>query len=51
MTFFSLVFFSGLALLSCVGTKLYINYARQEAILDIPNERSSHMLPTPGAEE
>ena len=47
MTFFSLVFFSGLALLSCVGTKLYINYARQEAILDIPNERSSHTLPTP----
>ncbi|MBL3538081.1 glycosyltransferase family 4 protein [Aminivibrio sp.] len=47
MTLLSLVFFSGLALLSCIGTKLYINYARQKAILDIPNERSSHTLPTP----
>ncbi len=43
----SLLFFSGLALASFTGTKLYINYARQKAILDIPNERSSHALPTP----
>lgn len=47
MTLLSLVFLSGLALFSCIGTKLYINYARQKAILDIPNERSSHTLPTP----
>ena len=47
MNLLSLVFFSGLALLSCAGTKLYINYARRKAILDIPNERSSHTLPTP----
>ena len=47
MSLLSLVLFSGLALLSCAGTKLYINYARQKAILDIPNERSSHTLPTP----
>ena len=47
MSLLSLVLFSGLALLSCIGTKLYINYARQKAILDIPNERSSHTLPTP----
>ena len=47
MSFFPLVLFSGLALLSCIGTKLYINYARKKAILDIPNERSSHTLPTP----
>ncbi len=47
MTLLSLVFFSGLALLSCIGTKLYIYYARKKAILDIPNERSSHTLPTP----
>ena len=36
-----------LAVLSCIGTKLYINYAQQRAILDIPNERSSHSIPTP----
>lgn len=47
MSLLSLVFFSGLTLLSCMGTKLYINYARQKAILDIPNERSSHTLSTP----
>lgn len=47
MTLLPVVFFSGLALFSCIGTKLYINYARQKAILDIPNERSSHTLPTP----
>lgn len=47
MNLLSLVFFSGLAFLSCTGSKLYINYARKKAILDIPNERSSHTLPTP----
>jgi len=47
MTLLSLVFLYGLTLFSCIGTKLYINYARQKTILDIPNERSSHTLPTP----
>lgn len=43
----SLLFFFGLAFASFTGTKLYINYARKKAIFDIPNERSSHALPTP----
>ena len=47
MTILIAAFMLALAVLSCIGTKLYINYAQQRAILDIPNERSSHSIPTP----
>lgn len=35
------------ALVSYLGTRAYIGYARRKAIMDIPNERSSHTVPTP----
>jgi len=44
---FTVLLFLAITVLSFAGTKLYITYARQKAILDIPNERSSHTLPTP----
>jgi len=44
---FTVLLFLAITALSFAGTKLYITYARQKAILDIPNERSSHTLPTP----
>lgn len=42
--------FSAMILLSLgswFGTKLFVLYARRHAILDLPNERSSHLIPTP----
>jgi Fuc2NAc and GlcNAc transferase len=44
---FTVLLFLAITVLSFAGTKLYITYARQKAILDIPNERSSHTIPTP----
>jgi Fuc2NAc and GlcNAc transferase len=43
----SVTIYFGLFLASFLGTKLYIGYARKNAILDIPNMRSSHTIPTP----
>jgi UDP-N-acetylmuramyl pentapeptide phosphotransferase/UDP-N-acetylglucosamine-1-phosphate transferase len=37
----------GAGLLSCLGTKALIPLLRRRALLDIPNERSSHAVPTP----
>jgi UDP-N-acetylmuramyl pentapeptide phosphotransferase/UDP-N-acetylglucosamine-1-phosphate transferase len=34
-------------LVSCVGTRLLITILRRRAVLDRPNERSSHVVPTP----
>ena len=48
MTLTSLLIISLVLLLgSWWGTGRYIAYARRNAILDIPNERSSHALPVP----
>ena len=44
---FVLLVFVLLALLSWAGTRGYIALARREGILDVPNERSSHSIPTP----
>jgi UDP-N-acetylmuramyl pentapeptide phosphotransferase/UDP-N-acetylglucosamine-1-phosphate transferase len=33
--------------LSCLGTRALIALLRQKAVLDLPNQRSSHVLPTP----
>jgi len=41
------LFFAAFALLSWYGTGRYIAYAKRNAILDIPNERSSHAVPVP----
>lgn len=43
----SLVAFSILALLSYIGVYLIRRYAERRQILDHPNERSSHSMPTP----
>ena len=32
---------------SCLGTRVLIAALRQRAVLDLPNERSSHLAPTP----
>ncbi|MGH7096278.1 MAG: MraY family glycosyltransferase [Stellaceae bacterium] len=37
----------GTGLLSCLGTRALIPLLRRRARLDIPNERSSHTVPTP----
>lgn len=37
----------GAGLLSCLGTRALIPLLRRRARLDIPNERSSHTVPTP----
>lgn len=41
------IFFVILAFLSAVLTKLVLNYALARRVYDIPNERSSHKVPTP----
>jgi Fuc2NAc and GlcNAc transferase len=33
--------------LSAVSVRLYINFAKQRGLIDIPNQRSSHTIPTP----
>lgn len=33
--------------LSCLGTRVLVTLLRREAVLDLPNERSSHVVPTP----
>jgi UDP-N-acetylmuramyl pentapeptide phosphotransferase/UDP-N-acetylglucosamine-1-phosphate transferase len=33
--------------LSCLGTRLLVTVLRRGAVLDKPNERSSHVVPTP----
>ena len=47
MNSLTLLFLPFVAFLSWLGTKYYISYARRQSILDIPNERSSHITPTP----
>lgn len=47
MNSLALLSFPLVAFLSWLGTKYYISYARRQSILDIPNERSSHITPTP----
>jgi UDP-N-acetylmuramyl pentapeptide phosphotransferase/UDP-N-acetylglucosamine-1-phosphate transferase len=37
----------GAGLLSCLGTRALIPLLRRRALFDIPNERSSHTVPTP----
>jgi UDP-N-acetylmuramyl pentapeptide phosphotransferase/UDP-N-acetylglucosamine-1-phosphate transferase len=38
---------AGALLLSCLGTRALIPFLRRRALFDIPNERSSHAVPTP----
>lgn len=38
---------AGAGLLSCLGTRALIPVLRRRALLDVPNERSSHTVPTP----
>src|ERR1700682_5782300 len=38
---------AGPALLACLGTRALIPLLRRAAVLDHPNERSSHAAPTP----
>jgi len=33
--------------LSCLGTRALVSLLRRRAVLDVPNERSSHAVPTP----
>jgi len=33
--------------ISCVATRVLIGVLRQGAVLDLPNARSSHVVPTP----
>ena len=40
------IFLFGL-IMSALGTKVLIRVLRQRAVLDLPNERSSHSIPTP----
>jgi UDP-N-acetylmuramyl pentapeptide phosphotransferase/UDP-N-acetylglucosamine-1-phosphate transferase len=32
---------------SCIGTRALVTLLRREAVLDVPNQRSSHAVPTP----
>jgi UDP-N-acetylmuramyl pentapeptide phosphotransferase/UDP-N-acetylglucosamine-1-phosphate transferase len=38
---------AGAALIACLGTRALIPLLRRAAVLDRPNERSSHVVPTP----
>jgi UDP-N-acetylmuramyl pentapeptide phosphotransferase/UDP-N-acetylglucosamine-1-phosphate transferase len=33
--------------ISCIGTRTLVTMLRREAVLDVPNDRSSHVVPTP----
>jgi UDP-N-acetylmuramyl pentapeptide phosphotransferase/UDP-N-acetylglucosamine-1-phosphate transferase len=33
--------------ISCLGTRMLVTLLRREAVLDVPNQRSSHDVPTP----
>ena len=33
--------------ISCLGTRALVTMLRREAVLDVPNQRSSHVVPTP----
>ena len=44
---FSLIFPLVAFLLSMIGTRLLIGFLNQQNILDQPNSRSSHEMPTP----
>ena len=44
---FPLIIFIGVFVASLVGTRLVLRVLRDRAILDHPNERSSHSMPTP----
>lgn len=44
---FPLIIFFGVFVASLVGTRLILRVLRERAILDHPNERSSHSTPTP----
>lgn len=43
----TLLFFAAAAFISAVATRLALSYLRRRAILDLPNDRSSHSVPTP----
>jgi UDP-N-acetylmuramyl pentapeptide phosphotransferase/UDP-N-acetylglucosamine-1-phosphate transferase len=38
---------AGAFAVSCIGTRVLISLLRRGAVLDLPNERSSHVAPTP----
>src|SRR6266853_597404 len=38
---------AGAGLIACLGTRALIPLLRRRAVLDRPNERSSHAMPTP----
>ena len=44
---FPLIVFIGVFVASLVGTRLILKVLRDRAILDHPNDRSSHSTPTP----
>src|SRR5438046_2742743 len=46
-TLLAAVIVAGAGLIACLGTRALIPLLRRGALLDRPNERSSHALPTP----